>query len=81
MLDDLLLRRNLIDAGFDDHKIEEFLSLKANDDLDKKILILKSHRRHLLSCMQLRESQLDCLDFLIHKLTVTDSGNKATRHK
>ena len=68
MLEDLLLRRNLIDAGCDDRQIKEFLKLNAYGMVNAQINFLKEQRRHLLECLHFRQNQIDCLDFLIGNL-------------
>ena len=68
MLEDLLLRRNLIDAGCDERQIGEFLKLNADGKVPAQLNLLKEQRRHLLECLHFRQQQIDCLDFLIGNL-------------
>lgn len=65
MLEDLLLRRNLIDAGFDEKQIAAFLDAKSPKS---RLKLLEEKRAHLLDCIHLREKELDCLDFLIDEI-------------
>ncbi|WP_286036333.1 hypothetical protein [Succinatimonas hippei] len=68
MLEDLLLRRNLIDAGCDNQQIDKFLKLNASGKVPAQLNLLKEQRRHLLECLHFRQMQIDCLDFLIGNL-------------
>lgn len=65
MLEDLLLRRNLIDAGFDEVQIAAFLEAESIKD---RLKLLKKQRAHLLDCIHLRERELDSLDFLLDEI-------------
>ncbi len=70
--------RNLIDAGCKQDVIDKFNELDGKGDIRGEIRLLTAHRKELLDCLNTCKKRIDCLDYLIVKLTktVTESEKK-----
>lgn len=70
--------QNLIDAGCNQDIINKFNELDEKGDICEKIRLLAAHRKELLDCLNTCKKRIDCLDYLIVKLTktVTESEKK-----
>lgn len=60
-----ILLQNLIDAGCNKQTTNECISCINKEEM---IPMLLSHRVTLLDTIHLSQQQIDCLDFLIHKI-------------
>lgn len=61
--------QNLIDAGYDPYLIADFQNLIEKKDVKGQIKLLLKYRKCLLAELHSLELKVDCLDFLINKLT------------
>ncbi len=62
------LLRNLEDAGCDETLIRQFMQCGKEENSSGQIRLLKMHRRDLLSSLHVCQSQIDCLDYLLHQM-------------
>lgn len=58
----------LKDAGCSDEMIEEVVKCIQENDDERKVMILKRYRCHLLDNIHSMQKKLDCLDYLLYKM-------------
>ena len=64
-----MLITNLKDAGCTKETIAAFLYYRKKNEQLKQIEILKKHRHGLLDKIHEDQKAIDCLDYLLYKLT------------
>ena len=65
---DEAIRQNLIDAGFDEQLIKQFISLHAEHKIEEILSLLSKQRKNLLDGVHAEERKIYCLDYLVNKL-------------
>ena len=65
--------QNLIDAGCEEDFIAEFMEALRKDNISKDLKLLQAHRRLLLSNLHKEQKRIDCLDYLVYKMTKENS--------
>ncbi|MCD7887594.1 MAG: hypothetical protein LUG44_08260 [Clostridiales bacterium] len=60
--------QNLIDIGFGEEMVSRCVLLKQEGRTGELLLMLKDSRRDLLTRIHAEQKQLDCLDYLVHRL-------------
>ena len=63
-----LLRQNLKDAGCDEALTEECMRCYSAGTLRDKLPELSAHRKAVLQQTREKQKQIDCLDYLTHKI-------------
>lgn len=66
--EDILVLRNLKDAGCDTLTVEKFLQLKEARKTKEQLRLLSCHRNSLLQKVHENQKKIDCLDFLIFSM-------------
>ncbi|MDE7230683.1 MAG: hypothetical protein K2N56_09405 [Oscillospiraceae bacterium] len=61
--------QNLIDAGCGQEFIAEFMEDLRNDNISKDLKLLQAHRRSLLDDLHKEQKRIDCLDYLVYRMT------------
>lgn len=59
------VRQNLIDAGCDSATINDFFNIVGSDQFERRIMLLRKHRKKLLEGIHQWQYEIDCLDYLI----------------
>lgn len=65
---DKYLLRNLEDAGFDQHSIDQFLHLQKDGKQKEQFQLLSKQRTLLLEKIHHDQHQIDCLDYLVYTM-------------
>lgn len=65
---------NLKDSGCNDNFIERFMKIPENQ-YHMQIFMLEKHRKKVLDDYHKDVKKLDCLDYLIYKITRRGGGN------
>lgn len=60
--------QNLNDAGCSQDTIEEFLFYFEEEQKEKQLALLESHRRQLLNIVHTEEKKIYCLDYLMYQI-------------
>ena len=60
--------QNLIDAGCSKDMIDDLMKQLAEDDMESLLQMLEKHRACLLSMVQQKEKQIDCVDYLVYQI-------------
>ena len=68
------LYQNLLDAGFNAEKAEQYEKLAEDREWNKLLRELMKQKRHLLSSLHESEKQIDCLDFLVYEINKKHKG-------
>ena len=68
-----LLWQNLMDAGCNPKMLARCMALAQEKDNIALLHMLSRHRQALMDTLHQSEKQIDCLDYLIHKLGKTTS--------
>lgn len=68
-----VLMQNLIDAGCGQEFISEFMDELRKDNISKDLKLLRAHRRSLLDNLHKEQKRIDCLDYLVYKMTKENS--------
>ena len=68
------LYQNLLDAGFNTEKAEQYEKLAEDQEWNKLLRELMKQKRHLLSSLHESEKQIDCLDFLVYEINKRHKG-------
>lgn len=68
------LYQNLLDAGFDTEKAEQYEKLAENGEWNQLLRELAKQKRHLLSLLHENEKRIDCLDFLVYEINKKHQG-------
>lgn len=67
------LVQNLTDAGCGQEFISEFMEELRKDNISKDLKLLQAHRRSLLDNLHKEQKRIDCLDYLVYKMTKENS--------
>ncbi len=67
------IMQNLIDAGCGQEFISEFMEDLRKDNISKDLKLLAAHRRSLLDDLHKEQKRIDCLDYLVYKMTKENS--------
>lgn len=65
--------QNLIDAGCGQEFILEFMEDLRKDNISKDLKLLQAHRRSLLDNLHKEQKRIDCLDYLVYRMTKENS--------
>ena len=65
--------QNLIDAGCGQEFIAEFMDDLRKDNISKDLKLLAAHRRSLLDNLHKEQKRIDCLDYLVYRMTKENS--------
>ena len=68
------LYQNLLDAGFNAEKAEQYEKLAEDQEWNILLQELMKQKRHLLSSLHESEKQIDCLDFLVYEINKKHKG-------
>lgn len=71
--DENIIVQNLIDAGCGQELIAEFMEGFRKENISKNIKLLAAHRRSLLDNLHKEQKRIDCLDYLVYKMTKENS--------
>lgn len=71
--DENAIVQNLKDAGCGQELIAEFLEDFRRDDISGDLKLLAAHRRLLLDNIHREQKRIDCLDYLVYKMTKESS--------
>ncbi len=71
--DENAIVQNLIDAGCGQELIAEFMDDLRKDNISKDLKLLEAHRRILLDNLHKEQKRIDCLDYLVYKMTKENS--------
>lgn len=63
----LSVKECLQDAGCSKEIIQAVIDCIQNDEHERKIMLLKEHRCHLLEKIHHDQKQIDCLDYLLYQ--------------
>jgi hypothetical protein len=67
--------QNLKDAGCDENTIADFMQkLRQGNELEG-LKILQLHRRFLLNQLHDEQKKIDCLDYLVYKISKTNKNS------
>lgn len=64
--------QNLKDAGCDTETIANFMSGLQKGDEKSSLKCLDTHRKKLLDSLHREQKCIDCLDYLVYQMRVTD---------
>lgn len=64
--------QNLKDAGCDAETIENFMSDLQKGDEKSSLKRLNLHRKKLLDSLHKEQKCIDCLDYLVYQMSVTN---------
>lgn len=67
------LVQNLIDAGCGQELIAEFMDDFRKERFSEDLKLLAAHRRSLLDNLHKEQKRIDCLDYLVYKMTKENS--------
>lgn len=65
--------QNLIDAGCKEDFIAKFMEDLRKDNISKDLKLLQAHRRLLLDNLHKEQKRIDCLDYLVYRMTKENS--------
>ena len=65
--------QNLIDAGCGQELIAEFMEDLRKENISKDLKLLAAHRRSLLDNLHKEQKRIDCLDYLVYRMTKENS--------
>lgn len=65
--------QNLLDAGCDREFIAKFIENFRKENISKDLKLLQAHRRLLLERLHNEQKRIDCLDYLVYKMTKENS--------
>ncbi len=65
--------QNLIDAGCGKEFIAEFMNDFRAENVSKSLKLLETHRRLLLDNLHKEQERIDCLDYLVYRMTKENS--------
>ena len=71
--DENAIVQNLIDAGCGQELIAEFMEDFRKENISKDLKLLAAHRRSLLDNLHKEQKRIDCLDYLVYKMTKENS--------
>lgn len=61
------IKECLEDAGCSKEMIQSVIDCIQNDEHERKMMLLKEHRCHLLKKIHYVQKQIDCLDYLLYQ--------------
>lgn len=64
-----IIYQNLTDAGCDKNTLEKCMLMMKTGRYSEMLAILSQHRASLLSSVRGRQKQIDCLDYLIYRIS------------
>ncbi|MBE5036334.1 hypothetical protein INF35_00745 [Subdoligranulum sp. DSM 109015] len=62
------VEQNLLDAGCDCEKTQQYLRLLEEGRMQELIQMLRCQRCHLMEKLHREQQKVDCLDYLIYQL-------------
>ncbi len=65
--------QNLIDAGCGQEFIAEFMDNLRTENTSKSLKLLAAHRRLLVDNLHKEQKRIDCLDYLVYRMTKENS--------
>lgn len=65
--------QNLRDAGCDAAQVRQFLLYEKEGKLHEQLKLLAIQREYLLDRVHRQERQIDCLDYLVYRLTKSET--------
>ncbi len=65
--------QNLIDAGCGQEFIAEFMETLRKNNISKDLKLLQAHRRLLVDNLHKEQKRIDCLDYLVYRMTKENS--------
>ncbi len=65
--------QNLIDAGCGQKFIAEFMEDLRKNNISKGLKLLQAHRHSLLDNLHKEQKRIDCLDYLVYRMTKENS--------
>ncbi len=65
--------QNLIDAGCGKEFIAEFMEALRKDNISEDLKLLQAHRRLLVDDLHKEQKRIDCLDYLVYRITKENS--------
>ncbi len=65
--------QNLIDAGCGKELIAEFMEALRKDNISEDLKLLQAHRYSLLDNLHKEQKRIDCLDYLVYRMTKENS--------
>lgn len=68
------LYQNLLDAGLNAEKAEQYENLAKSGEWNKLLSELSKQKKNLLSSLHKNEKQIDCLDFLVYEINKKHKG-------
>lgn len=68
------LYQNLLDAGLNAEKAEQYENLAKSGEWNKLLSELSKQKKNLLSSLHKSEKQIDCLDFLVYEINKKHKG-------
>lgn len=71
--DENAIVQNLKDAGCGQALITEFMEDFRKKNISKDLKLLQAHRRLLLEKLHKEQKRIDCLDYLVYKMTKENS--------
>lgn len=71
--DENAIVQNLIEAGCGQEFITEFMEDLRKDNISKDLKLLQAHRRSLLDNLHKEQKRIDCLDYLVYRMTKENS--------
>lgn len=67
--DEKVIVQNLIDAGCGEEFIAEFIEDFRKENITRELKLLRLHRRLLLEKLHTEQKRIDCLDYLVYRMT------------
>ena len=67
--DENAIMQNLIDAGCGQELIAEFMEDFRQENISGDLKLLAAHRRLLLDNLHREQKRIDCLDYLVYRMT------------
>ncbi len=71
--DENALVQNLLDAGCGQELITEFMDDFRKENIPKSLKLLAAHRRLLLDNLHKEQKRINCLDYLVYRMTKENS--------
>lgn len=67
--DEKVIVQNLIDAGCGEEFIAEFIENFRKENITRELKLLRLHRHLLLEKLHTEQKRIDCLDYLVYRMT------------
>lgn len=78
---DVLLLRNLKDAGCDTQTVEQFFQLQNECKIQQQLRLLSRQKNLLLRKVHENQAKVDCLDYLIYSIKSNAEAMENRRRK